>query len=75
MMGLFDAQGARFKSKKMLKEYCALGGQKVRFQETSMFGNEFKGAGDYCVVLPTPKDRRTFATVTVADDHTLLKVS
>lgn len=75
MMGLFDSQGRRFATKKMLKEYAAHGGNKVHFEETSFFGREFKGAGEYCVVLPTPSIRKSFATVTVTDDCTLLKVS
>lgn len=74
MMGLFDSQGQRFKSKKMLKEYCN-GKNTVNFQETSFFGLEFKGAGSYCVVLPTPQDRRSFATVTVTDERVLVKVA
>lgn len=74
MMGIFDSQGQRFKSKKALKEYAAFKGNKVHFQETSFFGPEFKGEGRYCVVLPTPQDRKSFATVTVKADGTLLKV-
>ena len=72
MMGLFDNDGFRFKTKKMLKEYI---GQKVVFQETSFFGAEFKGAGSYTVVLPSPTERKAFATVIVRADGTLLKVN
>lgn len=71
MMGLYDDQYERFGSKKALKAHV---GTRVNFEETSFFGAEFKGAGDYCVVLPTPQDRRTFATVTVTDERVLVKV-
>lgn len=71
MMGI-KSQFGSFKSKKSLKEYI---GNPVRFVETSMFGNEFKGAGSYTVVGPDPLQRKWFATVTVTDDATLVKVS
>lgn len=73
MMGLFDSEGKRFASKKMLKEYCAAGGV-VQFEETSFFGAEFKGEGKYCVVLPTPQIRKSFANVTVTAGGKLLRV-
>lgn len=39
------------------------------FFETSMNGNEFKGAGSYVVVMGAPLGpRRYFATVTVNDE-------
>jgi hypothetical protein len=37
------------------------------FQETSMFGNEYKGDGRYPVVGPAPMIRKWYATVTVAE--------
>lgn len=37
------------------------------FQETSMFGLEFKGDGEYVVVGPDPYVRKWYAEVTVVD--------
>lgn len=55
----------RCKTKKDLK---ARVGQQADglFQETSMFGPEFKGDGKYTVVGPSPYERKWYATVTVA---------
>lgn len=55
MMGLFTDGGKRYASKKALKSDI---GRRVEFEETSFFGAEFKGAGEYCVVLPTPLKAR-----------------
>lgn len=49
-------------------------GQNARFIETSMFGPEYKGAGEYCVVGPDPHQRKWFANVTVDDDGVIVKV-
>ena len=38
---------------------------KVYFIETSMFGNEYKGDGNYTVVGPDPLIRKWYATITV----------
>ena len=51
-----------FKSKKELK--AALD-RRPRFIETSIFGAEYRGDGEYTVVGPTPLERRWFATITV----------
>ena len=53
-----------FKTKKALK---AAVGQRYHFIETSVFGPEYKGDGEYTVVGPDPYDRRWYATVTVQD--------
>ena len=46
-----------------------------RLQETSMFGPEYKGAGRYPVVGPSPYERKWYATVTVDDGGKIVKVS
>jgi hypothetical protein len=56
--------GASYKSKKDLK---AAVGQSLRYEETSAFGPEFKENGKFCVVGPSPYDRKWFATVTMAN--------
>ena len=56
--------GAGFKSKKDMK---AAIGQAPRFVETSLFGPEYKGDGSYCVVGPSPYERKWYATVTVKE--------
>jgi hypothetical protein len=40
-------------------------GQAPAFWETSAFGQEYVGDGEYCVVGPTPHDRKWYAKVTV----------
>ena len=59
MMGVLG-----FKTKKELK---AAIGEKPRFLETSMFGNEYTGDGKYTIVGPSPTVRKWYATVTVTD--------
>ena len=56
--------GARYKTKKELKESI---GQRLRYVETSMFGEEFKPNGTFCVVGPDPYSRKWFAEVTMKD--------
>lgn len=51
-------------TKKSLKSAI---GERPCFVETSMFGNEFKGDGEYTIVGPSPYDRKWYATVTVRD--------
>ncbi len=53
-----------FKTKKELK---AAIGKEPGFIETSMFGKEYKGDGRYTIVGPSPKVRKWYATITVAD--------
>lgn len=54
--------GANYKSKKDLK---AAVGQPLRYTETSMFGAEYKADGTFCVVGPSPHERKWFAEVTM----------
>lgn len=56
--------GARYKTKKALKESV---GQPLRYTETSMFGEEYKRDGTFCVVGPDPYIRKWFAEVTMKD--------
>ena len=53
---------ASYKNKKELK---AAIGQPLRYVETSMFGPEYKPDGKFCVVMPSPYDRKYFAEVTM----------
>lgn len=55
---------ARYKFKKFLKE-CI--GKRLNYQETSLFGNEFKENGTFCVVGPEAYVRKWYATVTMKD--------
>ena len=54
--------GALYPTKKALK---ACVGQSLRYQETSMFGAEYKRNGSFCVVGPNPIERKWFAEVTM----------
>jgi len=56
---------ARYKTKKDLK---AAVGQPLRYTETSMFGAEYKPNGTFCVVGPSPYERRWYAEVTMEND-------
>jgi hypothetical protein len=56
--------GATYKTKKALKESI---GQSLRYVETSMFGEEYKANGTFCVVGPSPLQRKWFAEVTMKD--------
>lgn len=56
--------GANYKTKKELK---AAIGKELRHVETSMFGAEFKSNGTFCVVGPSPYERKWFAEVTMKD--------
>jgi hypothetical protein len=56
--------GANYTTKKLLK---AAIGQELRYEETSMFGAEFKADGTFCVVGPSPRERKWFAEVTMAN--------
>lgn len=59
MMGI-----SGFATKKELK---AAIGERPNFIETSMFGAEFHGDGEYAVVGPDPYVRKWYATVAVVD--------
>lgn len=52
------------KTKKDLKGFVGRPADEV-FQETSMFGPEYKGDGTYPVVGPSPYVRKWYAQVTV----------
>jgi hypothetical protein len=55
---------AHYISKKLLKESI---GKTLRYNETSMFGLEYKSNGSFCVADSGPK-RKWFAQVTMKDD-------
>ena len=55
---------AIYKSKKELKEAI---GQALRFNETSMFGPEYRSTGSFCVADYSPK-RKWFAEVFMEND-------
>ena len=54
--------GAIYKTKKELKTAV---GQSLRYEETSMFGEEYRPNGRFCVVGPSPRERKWFAEVTL----------
>ncbi len=54
--------GASYKTKKELKEHI---GKPLRYVETSIFGEEYKANGTFCVVGPSPYVRKWYATVTM----------
>lgn len=56
---------ARYKTKKDLK---ASVGKRLLYTETSMFGSEYTGNGKFCVVGPSPYERKWFATVVMEND-------
>ncbi len=60
-----------YKTKKELKESV---GKPLRYNETSMFGPEYKSTGSFAVVGPSAYDRKWFATVVMADGK-IAKVS
>jgi hypothetical protein len=55
---------ASYKTKKELKANI---GNELRYQETSMFGAEYKPNGSFCVVGPSPYDRKWYAEVFMKD--------
>lgn len=63
--------GALYATKKELK---ASVGQPLNYEETSMFGAEYKADGSFCVVGPSPTQRKWFATV-VMEKGVIKKVS
>ncbi len=63
--------GANYKTKKALKEAV---GQELSYTETSMFGAEYVDDGKFCVVGPSPYQRKWFAEVTMKDGK-ILKVT
>jgi hypothetical protein len=59
-----NMMGASYKTKKSLKENI---GKPLRYIETSMFGSEYSNNGKFCVVGPSPYERKWYANVTVKD--------
>jgi hypothetical protein len=58
--------GATYKTKKELKENI---GKELRYQETSIFGSEYKSDGVFCVVGPDAyTNRKWYASVTMEND-------
>ena len=55
---------ANYPTKKALKEAV---GSELRYEETSMFGPEYRADGSFCVVGPSPYNRKWFAQVTMVD--------
>jgi hypothetical protein len=62
---------ANYLTKKALKESI---GKSLRYEETSMFGEEFRENGTFCVVGPSPYQRKWYASVTMKDGK-IAKVS
>jgi hypothetical protein len=58
--------GASYETKKELKQAV---GKHLRYVETSLFGEEYKPSGTFCVVGPCPYTKRKwYATVTMEND-------
>ena len=51
-----------YPSKKALKEAI---GKPLKYTETSMFGAEYRADGKFCVVGPSPYERKFFAEITM----------
>lgn len=51
---------ASYKTKKSLKESV---GKPLRYVETSLFGKEYTPDGKFCVVGPSPYERKWYASV------------
>ncbi len=56
--------GAGYPTKKALKEAI---GKPLRYEETSMFGAEYRENGTFAVVGPSPTNRKWYAQVTMKD--------
>ncbi len=55
-----------YKTKKQLK---AAVGERLSYRETSLFGDEYKSDGTFCIVGPCAyTSRKWFAEVTMKDD-------
>ena len=62
---------ASYPTKKALKLAV---GQSLRYEETSLFGYEYRDNGTFAVVGPSPYVRKWFASVTMRDGL-IVKVS
>lgn len=56
--------GATYETKKELEQAV---GKALKYVETSMFGDEYKADGTFCVVGPSPTRRKWYAEVTMKD--------
>lgn len=56
--------GAIYKTKKELKASI---GKPLNYEETSIFGEEYKANGSFAVVGPSPLVRKWYASVTMKD--------
>ena len=63
--------GARYPTKKALKESI---GKTLRYVETSIFGEEFKPDGTFCVVGPHPYTARNWFAEVTMKNGLILKV-
>lgn len=52
--------GANYKTKKELKSQI---GKPLDYTETSLFGEEYKANGSFCVVGPSPYVRKWYAQI------------
>ena len=57
--------GASYKTKKELKASI---GKRLRYVETSLFGYEYNPNGKFCVVGPSPYNRKWYAEITMKND-------
>jgi hypothetical protein len=55
---------ATYKTKKELKANV---GKSLRYEETSMFGAEYRENGTFAVVGPGPYERKWYAQITMKD--------
>ncbi len=55
---------ANYKTKKDLKTQV---GKALSYTETSLFGEEFRANGTFCVVGPSPYIRKWYAQITMKD--------
>jgi hypothetical protein len=53
---------ATYSTKKALKENI---GKSLRYVETSLFGAEYHPDGKFCVVGPSPYERKWYAEITM----------
>ena len=63
--------GALYKTKKDLK---AAIGKPLNYEETSLFAAEYRETGKFCVVGPSPLQRKWYAEVTM-ENGLIRKVS
>ena len=56
---------AHYDSKRHLQQSV---GDYLDYEETSVFGVEYKSDGKFAVVGPSPRQRHWYASITMADD-------